>query len=100
MMNHRQTLRLYAEWCDLADLRQGDRYLIVNPFFHIFGYKAGCIASLIRGATILPVAVFESTRCWNWLNAKGLRCCPGRRRCTTRCWRPRASATCRRCGRR
>jgi acyl-CoA synthetase (AMP-forming)/AMP-acid ligase II len=59
MMNHRQNLRLYAEWCDLADLREGDRYLIVNPFFHTFGYKAGCIASCIRGATMLPVAVFD-----------------------------------------
>jgi acyl-CoA synthetase (AMP-forming)/AMP-acid ligase II len=58
MMNHRQTLRMYSEWCDLADLRRGDRYLIVNPFFHIFGYKAGCVASMIRGATILPVPVF------------------------------------------
>ncbi|MFC9659588.1 FadD3 family acyl-CoA ligase [Nocardia sp. NPDC127606] len=60
MMNHQQTLRLYSEWCDLADLREGDRYLIVNPFFHIFGYKAGLVASLIRGATILPVAVFDA----------------------------------------
>jgi acyl-CoA synthetase (AMP-forming)/AMP-acid ligase II len=59
MMTHAQTLRLYSEWCDLADLREGDRYLIVNPFFHTFGYKAGCIASLIRGATILPLPVFE-----------------------------------------
>jgi HIP---CoA ligase len=59
MMNHRQTLRLYTEWGDLADLREGDRYLVVNPFFHTFGYKAGCIASLIRGATILPVPVFD-----------------------------------------
>jgi acyl-CoA synthetase (AMP-forming)/AMP-acid ligase II len=59
MMNHAQTLRNYADWCDLADLREGDRYLIVNPFFHTFGYKAGCIASLIRGATIIPVAVFQ-----------------------------------------
>jgi acyl-CoA synthetase (AMP-forming)/AMP-acid ligase II len=59
MMDHGQTLRLYAEWCDLADLREGDRYLIVNPFFHTFGYKAGCIASLIRGATIIPVPVFQ-----------------------------------------
>ncbi|MFG2960242.1 FadD3 family acyl-CoA ligase [Streptomyces sp. NPDC048291] len=59
LMTHAQTLRLYEEWCDLADLRTGDRYLIVNPFFHIFGYKAGCIASLIRGATILPVPVFD-----------------------------------------
>ena len=59
MMNHRQTLRMYTEWCDLADLREGDRYLIVNPFFHTFGFKAGTISSLIRGATILPVAVFD-----------------------------------------
>ncbi|MFD4510947.1 FadD3 family acyl-CoA ligase [Streptomyces sp. NPDC058457] len=59
MTTHGQTLRLYAEWCDLARLRQGDRYLIVNPFFHIFGYKAGLVASMIRGATVLPVAVFD-----------------------------------------
>lgn len=60
MMNHLQTLRMYAEWCDLADLREGDRYLIVNPFFHTFGYKAGIISSLIRGATMLPVPVFDT----------------------------------------
>lgn len=59
MMTHGQTLRQYADWCDLAGLRQGDRYLIANPFFHIFGYKAGCIASMIRGATVLPVPVFD-----------------------------------------
>jgi len=59
MMSHQQNLRLYAEWCDLADLREGDRYLMVNPFFHTFGYKAGCIASCIRGATMLPVRVFD-----------------------------------------
>lgn len=59
MMSHQQNLRLYAEWCDLADLREGDRYLMVNPFFHTFGYKAGCIASCIRGATMYPVRVFD-----------------------------------------
>ncbi|WP_280459233.1 FadD3 family acyl-CoA ligase [Nocardia carnea] len=59
MMNHLQTLRLYTEWCDLADLRAGDRYLMVNPFFHTFGLKAGIVASLIRGATMLPVPVFD-----------------------------------------
>ena len=59
LMNHRQTLRLYTEWCDLAGLRQGDRYLLVNPFFHTFGYKAGLVASLVRGATMLPVPVFD-----------------------------------------
>ena len=60
VMTHGQTLRAYLDWCDWADLRQGDRYLIANPFFHIFGYKAGCLASLMRGATIVPVAVFDA----------------------------------------
>jgi acyl-CoA synthetase (AMP-forming)/AMP-acid ligase II len=59
LMNHRQTLRLYAEWCDLADLRQGDRYLMVNPYSHTFGYRAGLVSSFIRGATMLPVPVFD-----------------------------------------
>ena len=54
VMTHGQTLRAYLDWCDWADLRPGDRYLIANPFFHIFGYKAGCLACLMRGATIYP----------------------------------------------
>ncbi|MEV4208457.1 FadD3 family acyl-CoA ligase [Nocardia salmonicida] len=77
MMNHRQTLRLYAEWCDLADLREGDRYLIVNPFFHTFGYKAGVISSLIRGATILPVPVFEIDRVLELVERERVTMLPG-----------------------
>jgi HIP---CoA ligase len=60
VMTHGQTLRAYLDWCDWADLRPGDRYLIANPFFHIFGYKAGCVACLMRGATIFPLAVFDA----------------------------------------
>jgi HIP---CoA ligase len=59
MMNHRQTLRMYEEWATLADLREGDRYLQINPYFHTFGLKAGLVASFLRGATMLPVAVFD-----------------------------------------
>ena len=59
VMAHGQTLRAYLAWCDWADLRERDRYLIANPFFHIFGYKAGLLASLMRGATIVPVPVFD-----------------------------------------
>jgi acyl-CoA synthetase (AMP-forming)/AMP-acid ligase II len=59
LMAHGQALRAYLDWCDWAGLQSGDRYLIVNPFFHIFGYKAGVLASLMRGATIFPLAVFD-----------------------------------------
>ncbi|KZS76712.1 fatty acid--CoA ligase [Mycobacterium kansasii] len=77
MMDHAQTLRHYAEWCDRADLRQGDRYLIVNPFFHIFGYKAGCIASLIRGATIVAVPVFDLGRVLELIERERITMLPG-----------------------
>ena len=59
MMNHQQTLRMYEEWATLADLREGDRYLQINPYFHTFGLKAGLITCFLRGATMLPVAVFD-----------------------------------------
>lgn len=77
MMNHLQNLRMYAEWCDLADLRPRDRYLIINPFFHTFGYKAGCIASFIRGATMLPVAVFDIDRVVDLIAAEQITMLPG-----------------------
>ncbi len=56
---HEQTVRVFTDWSDIVGLRHGDRYLIVNPFFHTFGYKAGIIASLIQGATMVPEPVFD-----------------------------------------
>ncbi|WP_086562838.1 FadD3 family acyl-CoA ligase [Streptomyces africanus] len=59
VITHAQTLRAYEIWSDLAGLTRGDRYLIVNPFFHTFGYKAGVLACLMRGATMIPQPVFN-----------------------------------------
>ena len=57
---HRQNLRVFEAWSEVVGLREGDRYLIVNPFFHAFGYKAGWLASIMRGATMLPHLVFDA----------------------------------------
>lgn len=59
MTTHGQSLRGYRDWSEVVGLREGDQYLIVNPFFHGFGYKAGWLASLMMGATIHPHAVFD-----------------------------------------
>ncbi|MGH8985003.1 MAG: FadD3 family acyl-CoA ligase [Acidimicrobiia bacterium] len=56
---HAQTLRVFDVWSDIVGLVEDDRYLVVNPFFHTFGYKAGIIACLTRGATLLPQQVFD-----------------------------------------
>jgi acyl-CoA synthetase (AMP-forming)/AMP-acid ligase II len=59
MLRHGASVRAYDTWADVVGLRHGDRYLIINPFFHAFGLKAGILASLIKGATIIPHAVFD-----------------------------------------
>ena len=59
MLTHEATVRAYTAWSDVVGLREGDRYLIVNPFFHSFGLNAGIVASLLKGATMIPHAVFD-----------------------------------------
>ncbi len=60
MTSHAQNIRAFEVWSDVVGLRDGDRYLVVNPFFHAFGYKAGWLASFMRGATVLPHLVFDA----------------------------------------
>jgi len=59
MTAHGQNIRGFEAWSEVVGLREGDRYLIINPFFHSFGYKAGWLACLMRGATALPQLTFE-----------------------------------------
>jgi acyl-CoA synthetase (AMP-forming)/AMP-acid ligase II len=59
MTAHGQNLKVFDAWSTGVGIRAGDRYLIINPYFHSFGYKAGWLTCLIRGATALPHAVFD-----------------------------------------
>jgi acyl-CoA synthetase (AMP-forming)/AMP-acid ligase II len=59
MCTHAQNLRVFDTWSSIVGLRGGDRYLIVLPFFHSFGYKAGWFSGLMRGATVFPEPVFD-----------------------------------------
>jgi acyl-CoA synthetase (AMP-forming)/AMP-acid ligase II len=56
---HRQTIAVAASWAECAEVTERDVYLIINPFFHSFGYKAGWVVSLLRGATIIPALTFD-----------------------------------------
>jgi HIP---CoA ligase len=59
MLRHGATVRAFTAWSEVIGLRLGDRYLIVNPFFHTFGLKAGILACLLTGATMVPHPVFD-----------------------------------------
>ncbi|MBW0270318.1 fatty acid--CoA ligase [Nocardia sp. MH4] len=59
LVAHRQALGVVRGWVECSTLRTGDRYLMIPPFFHNFGYKAGILACLVTGATIVPQATFD-----------------------------------------
>src|SRR5262249_9187178 len=59
---HRQSLSASASWAANGKITCDDRYLCINPFFHNFGYKAGILACLQTGATLIPHLTFDPLR--------------------------------------
>jgi len=77
MLCHEQTIRLYVSWSERATLRPGDRYALVNPFFNTFGWKAGVIACLLRGATIAPLPLFDVAATMRLVEREAITVLPG-----------------------
>ncbi|MDL4816399.1 FadD3 family acyl-CoA ligase [Actinomadura opuntiae] len=59
VMTHGRTMRVANDWVAMTGLGEGDRYVMVNPYFHMFGFKAGILACLAAGATMYPQAVLD-----------------------------------------
>jgi acyl-CoA synthetase (AMP-forming)/AMP-acid ligase II len=74
---HAQSLRTFGTWASIVGLGSGDRYLIVNPFFHTFGYKAGILACLMAGATVVPEPVFDAGAVLRRIEAERITVLPG-----------------------
>src|SRR5690348_16975658 len=77
MMQHQQTLGHAAVWAAGADLDESDRYAIVNPFFHSFGYKAGFMAAFLAGTTVYPVVTFDPVALMSLIEGEGITVLPG-----------------------
>ncbi|MDP9117662.1 MAG: FadD3 family acyl-CoA ligase [Actinomycetota bacterium] len=59
MSAHRQALAVASSWAACGQVSSADRYLVINPFFHSFGYKAGILVCVLTGATIVPQTIFD-----------------------------------------
>lgn len=59
MMTYCRVIPQCGVWIHNTGLKAGERYLIVNPFFHSFGLKVGWVACLISGAVMVPMPQFE-----------------------------------------
>jgi acyl-CoA synthetase (AMP-forming)/AMP-acid ligase II len=74
---HGQSLRTFGTWASIVGLEPSDRYLVVNPFFHTFGYKAGILACLMAGAAVVPEAVFDARRVMARIASERISVLPG-----------------------
>ena len=62
MHSHGQAIWMVSLWNQANDLHRGDRALIINPFFHSFGYRAGWVSGLLGGFCVYPFAVFDAAQ--------------------------------------
>ena len=49
----------FSQYADRLGMRSGDRMLVINPFFHAFGFCGSITPCIVKGATILPHPVFD-----------------------------------------
>ena len=77
MSAHRQTIGVADAWAGLGGVTAEDRYLVVNPFFHSFGYKIGIVVGLLTGATLYPVATFDLDQTMALIESERITLLPG-----------------------
>jgi HIP---CoA ligase len=77
LTSHARSLGVAQAWAEIGGLTERDRYLVVNPFFHSFGYKAGILAALLAGATLLPQRTFDVTAMFELIESERVTVLPG-----------------------
>ncbi|MER7560602.1 AMP-binding protein [Nocardioides sp. NPDC126508] len=77
MSAQRQTIGVADVWARGAGLSPDDRYAIVNPFFHGFGYKAGFIAAFTAGSTVYPIATYDPSQALKLIQDERITVLPG-----------------------
>ena len=77
LAEHRQTMAGAQAWGANGRMSAGDRYLMVNPYFHTFGYKAGILPCVLFGATMIPLAVYSPAEAMRLVAAQRATIFPG-----------------------
>ncbi|MFM9035698.1 MAG: 3-((3aS,4S,7aS)-7a-methyl-1,5-dioxo-octahydro-1H-inden-4-yl)propanoate--CoA ligase FadD3 [Mycobacterium sp.] len=74
---HRQSLSASAAWAACGEVTSADRYLCINPFFHNFGFKAGILACLQTGATLVPLLTYDPEEAMRTVQEQRITVLPG-----------------------
>ncbi|MEO6471068.1 MAG: FadD3 family acyl-CoA ligase [Aeromicrobium sp.] len=74
---HRQTVAAAASWSAVGEVTGDDRYLVISPFFHSYGYKVGVLVGLLRGCLLYPMATFDTDAALALIESERITMVPG-----------------------
>ncbi len=77
LSSHQQSVASGASWSAVGEVTSDDRYLVISPFFHSYGYKIGALVGLIRGCTIYPMATFDADAALALIESEKITMVPG-----------------------
>ncbi|MBE7192097.1 FadD3 family acyl-CoA ligase [Gordonia polyisoprenivorans] len=77
LAEHQQTVAGSHAWGANGRLSPDDRYLMVNPYFHTFGYKAGILPCVLFGSAMFPQAVYSPAEAMKQVAAQRITVFPG-----------------------
>ncbi len=72
MLGHRRLIRLAAACAARQDLRPGERFYSVGPFFHCSGYMHALLANLTAGSTLYTATAYEPEETWDVISGEGI----------------------------
>ena len=74
---HSQTVAAAAAWSAVGEVSSADRYLVISPFFHSYGYKVGVLVGLLHGCTLHPMATFDAEAALELIESERITMVPG-----------------------
>ena len=74
---HRQSVAAGASWAAVGEVHETDRYLVISPFFHSYGYKIGILVGLLHGCAIYPMATFDADAALALIESERITMVPG-----------------------
>lgn len=74
---HGPTVRQTFNTIEENQLTSDDRMLVINPFFHVFGYTGGWVPALFSGATVYPFPIFDVDQVLEIIQDQGITYFPG-----------------------
>ncbi len=76
-MTHRQVSELARSWATRVGVDNHDRYLVLSPLSHTFGYKTGLLACLAAGATMITTPTADPPTVAGLLTRERITILPG-----------------------